>query len=112
MIVEVVSVGSELLLGDVVNTNAAVIGRRLADEGFDSHHQVVVARVDREIANGDVRQPRAPLCPLLAAVDRQVEAPLGPDEQQGLERFYRHASQLGLAPPGVELGFEHCQPAR
>ncbi|HET8740007.1 MAG TPA: molybdopterin-binding protein [Acidimicrobiia bacterium] len=42
MIVEVVSVGSELLLGDVVNTNAAVIGRRLADEGFDSHHQVVV----------------------------------------------------------------------
>ncbi len=31
---------------------------------------------------------------------------LGPREQRGLELFYRKASQLGLAPAGVELGFE------
>lgn len=37
---------------------------------------------------------------------------LGPDEQQGLERFYRHAGQMGLAPQGVDFGFDHCQPAR
>ena len=42
MIVEVVTVGTELLLGDLVNSNAAAIGRRLADEGFDIHYQVVV----------------------------------------------------------------------
>ncbi len=42
MIVEVIAVGTELLLGDIVNSNAATIGRRLADEGFDIHHQVVV----------------------------------------------------------------------
>lgn len=42
MIVEVIAVGTELLLGDIVNTNAAMIGRRLAQEGFDIHHQVVV----------------------------------------------------------------------
>ncbi len=42
MIVEVLAVGTELLLGDIVNTNAATIGRRLAQEGFDIHHQVVV----------------------------------------------------------------------
>jgi nicotinamide-nucleotide amidase len=42
MIVEVVAVGTELLLGQIVNSNAAVIGARLADEGFDAHYQVTV----------------------------------------------------------------------
>ncbi len=42
MIVEVVAVGTELLLGQTVNTNLAIIGAALADHGFDSHHQVVV----------------------------------------------------------------------
>lgn len=42
MIVEVLAVGTELLLGQIVNTNAAAIGARLADEGFDAHHQVTV----------------------------------------------------------------------
>ncbi len=42
MIVEVVAVGTELLLGEIVNSNVAVIGRRLADEGFDVHYHVTV----------------------------------------------------------------------
>jgi nicotinamide-nucleotide amidase len=42
VIVEVIAVGTELLLGQIVNTNAAVIGARLADEGFDAHYQVTV----------------------------------------------------------------------
>jgi nicotinamide-nucleotide amidase len=42
LIIEVISVGTELLLGQIVNSNAATIGRRLADEGFDTHYQVVV----------------------------------------------------------------------
>ena len=42
MIVEVIAVGTELLLGQIVNTNAAVIGARLADDGFDAHYQVTV----------------------------------------------------------------------
>ncbi len=42
MIVEVIAVGTELLLGQIVNGNAAVIGSRLAEEGFDAHYQVVV----------------------------------------------------------------------
>jgi chorismate dehydratase len=37
---------------------------------------------------------------------------LGAEQQRGLEQFYRHASRMGLAPQGVELGFDHCQPAR
>lgn len=42
MIVEVVAVGTELLIGQIVNTNAAYIGARLSEEGFDCHHQTVV----------------------------------------------------------------------
>lgn len=39
---EVVTVGTELLLGDIVNTNAAHIGRALAGVGVDCHAHVTV----------------------------------------------------------------------
>ncbi len=42
MIVEVVAVGTELLLGQIVNTNASWLAARLAEQGFEAHHQVVV----------------------------------------------------------------------
>lgn len=42
MIVEVVAVGTELLLGQIVNGNAATIGGGLALNGFDAHFQQVV----------------------------------------------------------------------
>jgi nicotinamide-nucleotide amidase len=42
LIVEVIAVGTELLLGQILNTNAARIGARLAEEGFDAHFQVTV----------------------------------------------------------------------
>ncbi len=42
MIVEVIAVGTELLLGQIVNSNAAYIGGALADHGLDAHYQQVV----------------------------------------------------------------------
>ncbi len=42
MIVEVVAVGTELLLGQIVNGNAAQIGVTLAESGLDAHYQQVV----------------------------------------------------------------------
>ena len=42
VIVEVVAVGTELLLGQIVNSNAAYIGAALADHGYDAHYQQVV----------------------------------------------------------------------
>lgn len=42
MIVEVITVGTELLLGQIVNGNAATIGEVLAEHGYDSHFQVTV----------------------------------------------------------------------
>ena len=51
MIVEVISVGTELLIGQVANTNAAFIGARLAEAGFDAHFQVTVGdNLDRLIS--------------------------------------------------------------
>jgi nicotinamide-nucleotide amidase len=42
VIVETLAVGTELLLGQIVNTNATEIAVRLADAGLDHHHQGVV----------------------------------------------------------------------
>ena len=42
MNVEVISVGTELLLGQIVNTNLATIGQALAEAGLDTFRQVVV----------------------------------------------------------------------
>ena len=42
MIAEVVAVGTELLLGQIVDTNSSWIGQRLAEAGIDAHYQVKV----------------------------------------------------------------------
>ena len=42
MIVEVIAIGTELLLGQIVNTNLAHIGGRIAELGVDSHFQQTV----------------------------------------------------------------------
>lgn len=56
MIVEVIAVGTELLLGQIVNTNASKIGAALADQGLDAHYQQVVgdnlARLSAAIRTG------------------------------------------------------------
>jgi len=61
VIVEVIAVGTELLLGQIVNTNAFRIGATLADHGLDAHFQQVVgdnldrvsSAIDTAIARAD-----------------------------------------------------------
>jgi len=50
MIVEILAVGTELLLGQIVNSNATRIGERLADAGLDHYRQVVVGDNEARIA--------------------------------------------------------------
>ena len=51
MIVETVAIGTELLLGQIVNSNAAEIGSRLAAAGLDHFRQSVVGdNLDRMVA--------------------------------------------------------------
>ncbi|MGB7860744.1 MAG: competence/damage-inducible protein A [Acidimicrobiia bacterium] len=42
MNVEVIAIGTELLLGQIVNSNAATIGAALAEHGLDANYQQVV----------------------------------------------------------------------
>ena len=42
MVAEIVCVGTELLLGDIVNTNAQHISKELAHKGIDLYYQTVV----------------------------------------------------------------------
>ena len=39
---EIIAIGTEILLGDIVNTNAAYLARGLASLGINTYHQEVV----------------------------------------------------------------------
>lgn len=47
---EIVSIGTELLLGDIVDTNAAHIAQKLREIGLDLHYKTTVGDNDRRIA--------------------------------------------------------------
>ena len=60
MIVELISVGTELLMGNIVNTNAQYLASRLAHLGFDSYYQTVVGdNAERIRAALDIAYGRA-----------------------------------------------------
>ncbi len=65
MRVEVVAVGTELLLGQIVDTNSSWIGEQLAAVGLDSHYQTKVgdnpARI-REVMEQALRRSDAVIC--------------------------------------------------
>lgn len=48
---EIVSVGTELLLGDIVNSDAQFISRKLADLGIDIYYQTVVGDNQNRLKN-------------------------------------------------------------
>lgn len=50
-IVEILAVGTELLLGDIVNTDAAFVAGRLAALGFSSYRQTVVGDNDHRLVD-------------------------------------------------------------
>ena len=62
MVVELISVGTELLLGDIVNTNAQYLSRQLSKLGLASYYQTVVgdnperikAALDVAFSRGDM----------------------------------------------------------
>lgn len=41
MIAEILCIGTEILIGDIVNTNATYISKRLSEHGFDVHYHSV-----------------------------------------------------------------------
>ena len=55
---EVVAVGTELLLGQIVDTNSSWIGEQLALAGIDSYFQVKVGDNADRIVDGPARRAR------------------------------------------------------
>lgn len=49
--VEIIAVGTELLLGDIVNTNAQFLAKELANLGISVYHQTVVGDNEERILN-------------------------------------------------------------
>jgi nicotinamide-nucleotide amidase len=93
---EVVCVGTELLLGDIVNTNAAWIGRALADAGVDCYFHVVVGDNEERIAGVIAR-----------ALDRAdavvVTGGLGPTQDDVTREAIARATGRALQrDPGIE----------
>ncbi len=63
MIAEIISVGTELLLGNIVNTNAQYLSKQLADCGIDVHFQTTVGDNPERIRSVlDIAYSRADLC--------------------------------------------------
>lgn len=89
MIVEVLAVGTELLLGQIVNSNATRIGERLADAGIDHFQQTVVGDNEDRIVDA-----------LLAACSRSdaviITGGLGPTRDDLTREAMARAAGVGL----------------
>ena len=51
MVAEIISVGTELLLGNIVNTNAQYIAKEMARLGIDLYYQSVVGDNEERLSN-------------------------------------------------------------
>lgn len=51
MVAEIISVGTELLLGNIVNTNAQYISKEMARMGIDLYYQTVVGDNEERLSN-------------------------------------------------------------
>lgn len=46
---EIIAIGTEILLGDIVNSNAQYLGQEMASLGIDMHYQQVVGDNEKRI---------------------------------------------------------------
>lgn len=82
MIVEIVTTGSELLLGQIVNTNAAYMSSRLNDLGFDVLYQTTVgdnhdrmkAVLEHALSRADIVITSGGLGPTQGDITKEVSA--------------------------------------
>jgi len=115
MIVEVIAVGTELLYGQTINTNAALIGSRLADAGLEHQRSAVVgdhlgrmeeairlaiSRADAVIITGGLGPTQDDITreAIAAATDRKILF-----SQEYADRLRRWWSRRGREMPASNL---------
>lgn len=101
---EIISIGTELLLGDIVNTNAQYLSKRLAELGINVYFQTVVGdnperilqayhhafqRADLVITSGGMGPTEDDLTKEMAARYFDREMVFLPEEWEPICRFYR-----------------------
>lgn len=101
---EILSIGTELLLGDIVNTNAQYLSKRLAELGVNVYFQAVVGdnparileayeqaykRADLIVVSGGLGPTEDDLTKEIAAAYFNQEMVYHPDIWAPIERYYR-----------------------
>ena len=84
MIAEIISTGTELLLGQIVNTNAQYLARKLNELGFDVFHQSTVGDnrgrmaevITHALERADILVTTGGLGPTLGDITKEVTAEL------------------------------------
>ncbi|NLN83489.1 MAG: competence/damage-inducible protein A [Firmicutes bacterium] len=108
---ELISVGTELLLGQIVNTNAAWLAERLASFGVNVYRQITVgdnlnrlaATVSDSLKRADILILTGGLGPTEDDLTREgvaqaTERPLEMDEEQKARLLARYQSRFGNMP--------------
>ncbi len=120
---EVVAVGTELLLGQIVDTNSAWLGEHLALAGIDrTHGQVVGDNLDRIVAALELALSRADavivcggLGPTQDDITRDaLAAVMGVDlvtDDAAADRILERFAARGGACPPTTCGRRSCPPA-
>jgi nicotinamide-nucleotide amidase len=119
MKVEVLAVGTELLLGQIVNGNAAEIGRRLAEAGLDHYHQVVVgdnlgrivAALEQAVSRADAVIVTGGLGPTPDDLTREAICAAAGVEMAYSEEFAAHLRRLWARRRGGEMPVSNLRQA-
>ncbi|MDR1598360.1 MAG: competence/damage-inducible protein A [Oscillospiraceae bacterium] len=119
MVVEIVSVGTELLMGQIVNTDAAYLARRLPEAGATLYHQVTVgdnperlkealltalSRSDVVITSGGLGPTKDDLTKDAAADALGLPMELNPEAERRL-RGYFETRHRPMAPNNLRQAF-------
>ena len=120
MKVEVLAVGTELLLGQIVNGNAAEIGRRLAEAGLDHYHQVVVgdnlgrvtAALEQAVGRADAVIVTGGLGPTQDDLTREAMCAAAGVEMAYSEEFAGHLRELWARRRGQEMPVSNLRQAQ
>jgi len=109
---EIIAIGTEILLGDIVNTNSQYISKRLADLGIFVYHQSVVgdnperikeayalafSRADLVIATGGLGPTKDDLTKEMAAEYFNREMVVDKESLDKIEQFFKRLNR-----PNVE----------
>ncbi len=104
---EIISVGTELLLGEIVDTNAAFLGRRLAELGMDVYYRQtvgdnqvrLVAAFELALSRADLVLVSGGLGPTLDDITREALAEVLGDrlclDEGALRQLEAHFTRLG-----------------